>query len=128
MNLNIIDFEYADWSSHLVWSNLYKVSPAEDGNPNSVLCEAQLLSCVELFKLELRTYSPSRVLLLTGADWAAPFVAEANLQEEESFHYVKQYGRYHLGDGLETQCVIAVHPQGKPEADWVREVVTAFNG
>lgn len=127
MDLNIVDFECEDWPSHLVWSNLYKLSPAAGGNPNNILREAQLPGCVELFKLELRTYRPSRVLLLTGADWAAPFITEANLQENENCHYVKKYGRYQLKDGLETQCVIAVHPQGKPEADWVREVVTAFD-
>ncbi len=127
MRLNIFDSECVNWSSHLVWSNLYKVSPAEGGNPNSLLCDAQLAGCIELFKQELRTYRPSRVLLLTGLDWAAPFLTEANLQEKAGFNYVKQYGRFHLGDGVETQCVIAVHPQGKPETDWVREVVTAFD-
>ena len=127
MSLNIVESECENWSSHLVWSNLYKVSPASGGNPNSALRNAQLDGCVELLKLELRTYRPSRLLFLTGMDWAAPFLAETNLQENEEFHYVKKYGRLNMEDGFETQCVVADHPQGKPEADWVREAVTALN-
>ncbi|NWO06077.1 MAG: hypothetical protein HLX50_10375 [Alteromonadaceae bacterium] len=124
--LNVVDAECANWSSHLVWSNLYKVALAEGGNPTNKLCQAQLAGCVDLFKLELRTYRPSRLLFLTGSDWADPFLDGVDLQESDHFHYVQQYGRCRLVDGLETQCVVAAHPQGKPEADWVREVVTAF--
>lgn len=126
-DLNIVDSECANWSSHLVWSNLYKLSPAEGGNPNDRLCDAQRQGCLELFKLELRTYRPSRVLFLTGMDWANPFVAGAQLQNNEDFMLVERYGRIRLEDGADVQCVVAVHPQGKPEADWVREVLAAFD-
>lgn len=125
--LSIADVEGPDWSSHLVWSNLYKVSPGTGGNPNGVLCDVQFPGCAELFNLELRTYRPSRVLLLTGADWAAPFLAAGNLQEATGLRYVKQYGLCDAGGGHETRCVTAVHPQGKPGSEWVREVITAFD-
>lgn len=125
-DLRIAEVEGADWPSHLVWSNLYKVSPASGGNPSSVLCEVQFAGCVKLLNLELRTYRPSRVLFLAGVDWAAPFLAAANLQEGAGLRYVEQYGLCDAGNGCETRCVIAVHPQGKPQSEWVREVVTAF--
>lgn len=32
--LGISDVEHDTWSSHLVWSNLYKLSPADGGNPS----------------------------------------------------------------------------------------------
>lgn len=124
--LGIADIEDARWSSHLVWSNLYKVSPAEGGNPSNALCEIQFPGCAELLNLELRTYRPCRVLFLTGVDWAAPFLAAAELQEIARFQYVKQVGLCDAGDRHDARCVIAVHPQGKPEAAWVREVVKAF--
>lgn len=120
--LRIVDVESAGWSSHLVWTNLYKVSPAHGGNPNNALCEIQLAGCVELFKLEIRTYRPFRVLFLTGADWAAPFLEGVNLQEGAGFHHVKGVGQV-----CDARFVIALHPQCKPEREWVREVVTAFD-
>lgn len=121
-DLGIAHVEDAGWSSRLVWSNLYKVSPHEGGNPSNVLCEIQLPGCVNLLKLELRTYRPSRVLFLTGFDWASPFLAAGELQSDVGFQYVKQFGV--LDDA---RCVVAAHPQGKPEAEWIREVVTAFD-
>lgn len=120
--LRIADVEDAGWSSHLVWSNLYKVSPAGGGNPTNVLCKIQRRGCAELLNLELRTYRPSRVLFLTGVDWAAPFLEVAEPREGVGFQYVER-----AGDAHGARCVIAVHPQGKREADWVREVVAAFD-
>lgn len=66
--LGIAKVEDTTWPSHLVWSNLYKMAPAKDGNPGGALCEVQLPGCIELLRLELMTYRPSRLLLLTGLD------------------------------------------------------------
>ena len=126
-HLGFADVERTDWPSHLVWSNLYKVSPASGGNPNNALCKIQLPGCAELFNLELRTYRPCRVLFLTGADWAAPFLTAGTLQESAGLRYVKQFGLSTIGEGHDVRCVVAVHPQGKPESEWVHEVVTVFN-
>jgi hypothetical protein len=120
-DLDIADVEDAGWSSHLVWSNLYKVSTAGGGNPSNVLREIQFPGCASLLNLELCTYQPSRILFLTGVDWAAPFLEAAELQEGVGFQYVKCTGNVHGA-----RCVVAVHPQGKPGAVWAREVVTAF--
>jgi len=120
--LGIADVEGTDWTSHLVWSNLYKVSPASGGNPSNVLCDIQFPGCTELLNLELRTYRPSRVLFLTGADWAVPFLSTIELNETAGFRYVERIG---LCD--RAQYVIAAHPQGKPGNVWVHEVLTAFD-
>lgn len=83
--LGVADVEDAGWSSHLVWSNLYKVSPAGGGNPKGVLRKVQFRGCAELLNSELRTYRPSRVLFATGFDWAEPFLKEAELREGVEF-------------------------------------------
>ena len=119
--LGIADVQAPDWPSHLVWSNLYKVSPAGGGNPSNVLCDIQFSGCAELLNLEFRTYRPSRVLFLTGADWVAPFLSTCELKEGAQFHYVE---RVAFCDN--THYVIAAHPQGKPEEVWASEVLTAF--
>lgn len=124
--LNIAEVEGADWSSHLVWSNLYKISPAGGGNPDGLLCDIQFGGCSELFDVELRTYRPSMVLFLTGDDWATSFLQAVNLREAR-LSYVSQCGRCAVGGGRQARCVIAVHPQGKPGYRWVDDVVAAFD-
>lgn len=121
-DLGIADVEDAGWPSHLVWSNLYKVSPAGGGNPSNVLREIQLPGCAQLITLELCVYRPSRVLFLTGVDWAAPFLEAAELQEAVGFEYVER-----VGDAHGARCVIAVHPQGRDEQQWARDVTAAFD-
>lgn len=120
-DMGIADVENAGWPSHLVWSNLYKVSPHKGGNPSNALCEIQFQGCAELLKLEFRTYQPSRILFLTGIEWATGFPGVDELQGVAGCQYVVR-----AGDANGARCVVAVHPQGKPEVQWVREVVAAF--
>lgn len=119
--LGIAGLEAPDWSSNLVWTNLYKLAPAGGGNPNNLLRSIQYAGCAELLNLEFNTYKPSRVLFLTDAEWAAPFLSMGNLQKVSRYHYVEKVG-YCNG----ARCVVAAHPQGKPEEAWTHEVLEAF--
>ena len=128
--LEIADVEQDSWSSHLVWSNLYKIAPAERGNPGATLRQVQLAGCRELFSLELMTYTPSRLLLLTGIGWASPFLPDfdGTPQDVAGFCYVERFGTLTISPGKRpTRYVVAAHPQGKPEDQWVTEVCSAFN-
>ena len=108
------------WFSYLVWSNLYKVSPAEGGNPGNKLCCIQLKGCKSLFDTELDIYRPSRLLLLAGWDWARDFVTN-DCRTHNNAGFVEATGRRR-----KTRIVVARHPQGKPEAEWVKDVLAAF--
>lgn len=128
--LKIADVEQDPWSSHLVWSNLYKIAPAAGGNPDSTLCHIQLAGCIKLFRLELTTYTPSRLLLLTGTEWASPFLScfGSRTPSDEEFCYVEEYGTLTIvPDKRPIQYIIAAHPQAKPENQWVEGVCGAFN-
>ena len=115
-----------DWPSHLVWSNLYKVSPAEGGNPNNVLSKAQLPGCRELFQLELETYRPQQLLLLTGWDgWAECFLDNLAHDGQPGGTYVKRVGNIVVQDH-QIRVVVACHPQTRPEERWSGEVLKAF--
>ena len=116
-----IAFENDPWPSHLVWSNLYKVSPAKGGNPGNRLCRIQLDGCKSLFDTELNIYRPSRVLLLTGWDWAGDFV-KSDCRTHGNASFVEATGRRRR-----TRIVVAKHPQGKREGEWVENVLAAFN-
>ena len=108
------------WFSYLVWSNLYKVSPAKGGNPGNRLCRIQLNGCKSLFDAELAIYRPSRLLLLAGWDWAGDFV-ESDCRTHNNAGSVEA-----TGQRRKTRIVVATHPQGKSEAEWVTDVLAAF--
>jgi hypothetical protein len=100
-----------DWHSELCWSNLYKVAPARGGNPSSAQREAQFPAAVKLLRMELDSFKPRRVLVLTGRSWFEPF--------EEPLGINVNWGRGSLVEGTavdgRTTWVIAKHPQGKNE-------------
>ncbi len=123
--LNIADIDQNTWPSHIVWSNLYKLAPEEGGNPNNTLCNAQLSGCCSLLKLELSIYNPKRLLLLTGIGWAKPFLNEIFSIRKTDGTYVEAVGKPKIGD-QPMNVVVATHPQGKPENEWVHEVLEGF--
>ena len=129
-NLEIADIDQNSWPSHLVWTNLYKVAPEDGGNPSGILRNVQRRGCIELFRLELATYTPSRLLLLTGADWAAEFLQHLDGTSGDfgRLDYVERLGTLSIGpDHYPIQYVVAKHPERKPEDPWIDDVCRAFN-
>ena len=126
--LGLADINNDSWPSHLVWSNLYKVSPAAGRNPPARMRSLQVDKCVSLLKLELEIYKPKRLLLLTGKDWAAPFLQQtvANMNVVQGSRLVHADGTLTVGADDTCAIVVAAHPERKPEATWVREVLQSF--
>jgi hypothetical protein len=127
--LEIADTNEPSWPSHLVWSNLYKVSPNPVGNPSAALCRIQLPGCLELLELEMSIYRPRRLLMLTGEDWANPFLERLGFRPSASseFRWVEAEGETaNRAPNEPARVVVAAHPQGKPQEEWVREVMAAF--
>ena len=125
---DIANINEGDWPSHLVWSNLYKVAPANGGNPDTTLCDIQFSGCLSLLEIELSNYCPYRLLLLTGLAWAEPFLQHISPGfKRVSNSYVEAIGQFNLASGITTKVVVAAHPQGKQEGEWVKEVMEAFN-
>ena len=61
------------WPERLAWSNIYKIAPANRGNPSDALADAQLAPGAALLGHEIATLSPRWVLFLVGCgaqdDW-----------------------------------------------------------
>jgi hypothetical protein len=117
----------AAWPSRLVWSNLYKVSPADEGNPGERLCKIQLPGCIKLLEAELASYQPRRLLFLTGWGWAKPFVEALGLPRSTNpaFTQVEAFGEAAI-NGKPVKFAIASHPQRKPGDIWVSEVLSVL--
>jgi hypothetical protein len=85
--------------------------------------------CRRLIEQEIEHFSPKRLLLLTGLDWALPFLNTEHLsfEQKSSRSIVKGIGLLHFASsGFSIPTVIAPHPQGKKEATIVQEIVDAF--
>lgn len=124
LQFNIDGLNEGNWSSHLVWSNLYKVSPYVGRNPSDKLCWIQLKSCISLFQLELAEYMPKRLLLLTGENWAKDFLPNICNGKKVVGNYIEACG--YLNNIQKTKVVVASHPERKNEGVWMQEVYSAF--
>lgn len=58
-------FDKADFADYIVWSNLYKISPADGGNPNNKLCKATYDLMDKILCEELKFYRPEKVWFIT---------------------------------------------------------------
>ena len=83
---------------------------------------------MHLIEEELSTYRPKRLLLLTGLDWAEPFLKDIEKLtiSNQNFMFVEACAQTNLSVGGTTKIVVAAHPQGKDESTWVQEVIDAF--
>ena len=101
-----------------LWSNLYKVSPAEGGNPSERLRRIQLPGCVAMLQVEIEIYRPRRLLPLIGDHWVKPFLCALGAVTVNGPNQSVRRASV-LQHGGQTRFVVASHPQGKPEKDWV---------
>jgi hypothetical protein len=126
--LGISSINEKSWPSHIIWSNLFKVAPADGGNPNKTLCSIQQSGCISLLDLELSTYIPKRLLLLTGLSWAEPFLMRICPEfKPVSNSHVEAVGQCKFSSEYISKIVVATHPQGKPENAWSKQVLEAFH-
>ena len=59
----------SDWYEDIVWNNMYKIAPLEEGNPSTNLIYAQAKICVKLLQEEIRLLQPTHVLLVIDKSW-----------------------------------------------------------
>jgi hypothetical protein len=121
--LEITDAETQNWSSYLVWTNLYKVAPAKGGNPSEKLCNAQFENCLSMLEAEIELFKPKRILFLTGYNWFKDF-------DKIKFKNKKTYSDKLIeweGYFDKIKIVVAKHPERKDETKYVEQVVKSFS-
>lgn len=120
------------WMESIAWSNLYKVSPKNSGNPSPKIQQIQLATCKEILKHELEIYRPSHILMITGFDWFFPF--------SDLFENVKDSGNRNVLRGVnknavyvegtatygDAKVVINCRPEWRDKAAFVSAALLAF--
>ena len=124
--LQIADVEKI-WRDRLIYTNLYKVSPYEGGNPSDGLCSVQKEACLKLLMEEFIQWTPKWVIFLTGMNWAEPFMKYLKV-EGQSYNGLMEFsGKLFITQSNSTSnIVVAKHPWGKDERKMVDEIKSAF--
>jgi len=127
------------WFENIVWTNIYKVSPKDNGekgitrNPSNKLCKKQIGICREILKQEIIEHSPDYILFVTGYNWwfhddsGAYGVSDLfeNIRKTLDNKYVEALARFKMEE-FDIPVVIASRPERKNEAEYVSAVVDAF--
>ena len=96
-------------------------------NPPAKMRRAQLEACIELLSLEIDQYTPRRLLLITGLEWAEPFLErlEPRPAQPSLIGDVVEYAGW-LNDGG-VELVVTRRPEAYNESKFTESVVTAFH-
>lgn len=115
--------------SHLYWTNLYKISPHGRRNPSLSLCKLQGPACQEMLGVEIKLLKPRRILFLTGAWWANPFLRALKFVPRlvGTYSQVHQTGYLRLESGKLCSLVVADHPERTKRSVIAAEILDAFD-
>ena len=101
----------------IAWSNLYKVSKLDEGNPSEKLCQVQEKLSKEIFLNEIEILKPKYVILLTGLNWANPFINDLEIISQDESEFIKYIAKY-----KNSYIIVSEHPQGKPEEQHLEDI------
>lgn len=112
--------EEENWSSRVLWSNLYKVAPYKTGNPNNKLIEKTIEGCIQILKYEISLYRPTHIVFVTDAWWFDPsdtlkvsFAKELDiLAEHNTDSVIVGQGIYRPTSEGNVKIVVTKRPEG----------------
>lgn len=115
----------SDWYQSIVWSNLFPVSFAKEGNPSEALKKKQFEVAKELLIAQIEHFKPTHILFITNWDG---WFAMNNKQFLLDFEIKTKGNRVIKGRGIfgESRVVITRRPEYFPKAEFVEEVIKTF--
>ncbi len=127
-----------EFIKHIAWSNLYKISPANGGNPTNEMCKRQFKSCKEILEAEIHAYRPTHILMITDYDrWYADSGCDFSVRFEDSNRrgsnytdkkiFVEGTAKFPL-DGKLIPVVITCRPEKRNEKKFVDEALLFLRG
>lgn len=122
--------EEGGWVRKIGWTQLYRVVPAT-GSLSGELRTLQQGLCAQLFWREILIWRPRRVLLMTGLQWAAPFLfahhsAEIKQHDPGEYDHVRASGALRL-QGAKTPALVVIDPPAAGQAEaCAQEVGSVF--
>lgn len=125
------------WSQTATWSNLYKISYSEGGNPDDKIIKAINDISLRIILREIEILKPTKILFNTGEDFFARITSNRNifnLTKIEDGSNVLYKGVYTYSSNAECKIVVCRRPDTwklhYTNADIVneaKEILDAFN-
>lgn len=122
-----------NWVDYIAWSNIYKISPPDTGNPSTRMCKLQIEICREILIKEIETYCPTHILFVTGWNW---WFEDEQYGVSKLFSNCKFFGNNRRGNSVFVEgtaaynaripVVIACRPEQRNEKEYVREIISVF--
>jgi hypothetical protein len=113
------------WQKRVAWTNVYKISPANGGNPDHFMRANQLEHCKNILAKEIDGLKPKHLLCITG-DWGKKILEHNGIVIGESKGLVRYAGLHRQSYG-NLKVVVADRPEGKKRDKWVGLVLDAFS-
>lgn len=117
----------SDWYSHIVWSNVYKLSPLR-GNPNDKLRGVQIDTCSKILNAEIDYFKPTHILFITGG-WGRKIIQSLSFSQIPTDNVFTKPWKSHVrfvGKVNDSKVVIAERPEAKSRRKWVADVYDSF--
>lgn len=118
-----------EWLDYIAWSNLYKISPEAAGNPSTGLCSIQREACISILKEEIKAFSPTHLLFITGKDWWVEFNSSNLFCDVDKNCLPEGFieaTAYYQSDNNRIPVVVSCRPERKKEQHFVNEVCACF--
>ena len=113
-------YHKSEWFRHVSWSNLYKCSFLDKGNPSALLRNTVIEQSVELLKVDVSMLSPKAVIMIAGK-WEKEILARL-------FPDVEPSSFEHGGVIVNGTLYIATErPERRPEAPIVESICAAID-
>jgi hypothetical protein len=107
------------WPANILWSNLYKVAPLAL-NPRERLKTGQACACAKLIRLELESFRPGAVVMMTAPDWYDSFGKALvsggcgwTPKPSRDASLVPERGVLELPDGHRVDIFVTVRPEAR---------------
>lgn len=127
-------YEEKDWYQSLLWSNLFPVSFAKEGNPSEGLKDSQLFVAKKLLREQINYFQPTHVLIISNWDgWFSINKGKEDCNENECqfLQEVKKKENYDeviKGSGIigNSNVVVSRRPEFFKKDVFVNDVVAEF--
>lgn len=126
------------WYERIAWANLFPVAPSEGGNPSDHLISAQRQVAKKLLNQTIAVFKPTHILFVTG--WNRWMYYETDDKKDGHFQCMldgipeaemknitdEKKAVIWRGMCRNAKIVIANRPERKPEAEYAKKVLQAF--
>jgi len=124
-----------NWQQRLVWSNLYKISPRDGGNPSWLMIRDDIPLYAELIKSEILQNKPNVVVFVTDINFFDPYpekqfdisfrkLLDESYIPESNFNYLCAAGTFVCDSKI--KMIVCKRPERRPIAKIIDEIYSAY--